>query len=138
MDYPLEIWTAINTYLDPRSLNNLLIILAFEKIDTRTILKETIMKYMSKYKLIFKIYNRLPEINNIKSYINYSNLIYELKCNLNNKLVLHMLIKHLLTTIENKKQKIKFKNLVRYNLKDKECDGGVIISPYILNFIKCI
>lgn len=136
LDYPIEIWCIINNYLDYKTINNLLIILTYINIDTKNILKHTIIKKLVKYKIILYIYNNLDKINNKKKYIYYNNLVYELECSLYCKIIIRKLIEDLSSNIKDETQLIKFRHIVRY--KNIECYNKFKINPYFLRFMKSI
>jgi hypothetical protein len=136
LDYPIEVWCIINNYLDYETINNLLIVLTYNNIDTKNILRTTIMKKLTRYKILFYIYNNLDKINNRQKYIYYNNLVYELEGSLYYKIIIRNLIEHLTTNIKNETRLVKFKHIVRY--KNIEYNNAFKINPYFLRFLKCI
>lgn len=139
MDYPIDIWNIIILFIDSKTINNTLLVLAYHGVDTKSILEKYISNNLKKYKAVLEIYNILDSIINRKDYIKYYSKIYSIKHKNSISPIFYEVYLHIMSLLDKEdKRKQKFKNIIgkidrnpMYYLYKTE-------DIYMINFIKCI
>jgi hypothetical protein len=139
MDYPIEIWNNIVLFLDTKTINNTLLVLAYHGVDTKSILEKYISDILKKYKIVIEMYNRLDSIINRKEYIRYYSKMYNIKYKNYITPLFYEVYLHIIKLLDKEdERKRKFKHIVG------KVDIKLIYNPYktkdiyMKKFIKCI
>jgi len=136
MNIPEEIWCMITPFMEPKSINSLMIILAYKGDNTKSILRQYILKRLDKYTRLIDVFNNLDNINTTRKYIYNYNKIYKIDGVMFDRYMFSTLALHLIRSTNSEKSR-KFKNIIGYENRMLH-DYSIKTNGYMLIFIKCI